>query len=181
MFIWTPQNARRVPFEWPLQATLKSLITLITWRLTMKDLWPISIISSISPCILQCVLSKALMIIMLDLMRDISTFRRSRVAIGQTFRANPLSINNLATIMSSHLTTICMTKVWSLPSRGNLSSKNETWLVANTNDTIPLKEESVILVGTCVSFNTFNRASWWTSEDNNRAKIKVWTGDFFNY
>ena len=168
---------RRVPLEWTLQATLKSLITLITWKLTVKDLGPISIISSILPCTSKCVPSKALMIIMLDLIRDISTFRRSRVTIGQTFKVNPLSINTLAIIMSSYLTTICMAKVWSLPSGGNLSSENETWSVTNTNDTMPLKEESIILVGTCVSFN---RASWWTSKDSNRAKIKVWTIDFFN-
>ena len=86
--------------------------TLITWKLTMKDLGLISIISSISPCTSQCVPSKALMIMVLGLIRDISTFKRSRVAIGQTFKVNPFSINTLAaTIMSSHLTTICMAKV----------------------------------------------------------------------
>ena len=135
--------------------------TLITWKLTMKDLRPISTISSISPCTSRRVLSKDLKIIVLGLIRDISTFKCSRVAIRQTFRADPLLINTLVTIMSSHLTTICMAKVWSLPSGGHSSSENETWLMANTNDTIPSKEESVIPVGTFVSFNTFNRASRW--------------------
>ena len=147
--------------------------TLITWELTIKDLGPISFISSILPCISQCVSSKVLMIIVLGLIRDISTFRRSRVAIGQTFRADPLLINTLATIMSSRLTTICLAKVWYLPSRGNSSFEKETWLVANTNDTIPLKEESVIPIGTCVFFNTFNKASRWTSEASNKAKIEI--------
>ena len=147
--------------------------TLITWKLTMKDLGSISIISSISPCTSQSMPSKALMIIVLGLIRDISTFRRSRVAIGQTFKADPLLINTLATIMSSRLTTICLAKVWYLPFRGNSSFEKETWLVANTNDTIPLKEESVIPIGTCVFFNTFNKASRWTSEDSNRAKVEI--------
>ena len=135
--------------------------TFITWKLTMKGLGPISIISSILPCTSRCVQLKALIIMLLGQIRDISTFRCSRVAIRQTFKANPLSINTLATIMSSHLTTICKVYVWSLPSRGNSSSEKETWLVANTIDTIPSKEEFVILVGPCISFNTFNRVSRW--------------------
>ena len=147
--------------------------TLITWKLTVKDLGLISIISSILPCTLRHVLSKALMIIVLGHIRDTSTFRCSKVAIEQTFRADPLSINTLTTIISSHLTTICMAKVWYFLSGGNSSSIKETWVVANTNDTIPSKEESVILVGTCISFNTFNRASQWTLEDSNRAKIEI--------
>ena len=56
--------------------------TLITWKLTLKDLGPISIINSILPFTSQCMPSKALMIIGLGLIRDISTFRCSRVAIG---------------------------------------------------------------------------------------------------
>ena len=97
--------------------------TLITWKLTMKNLRPISIISSILPCTSRCMPSKALMIVVVGLIRDISTFKRLRVAIKQTFKVDPLSINTLATIMSLHLTTICMAKVWSLPPGGNLSSK----------------------------------------------------------
>ena len=77
----------------------------------MKDLGLISIISSISPYTSQHVPSKALMIMVLGLIRDISTFKRLRVAIKQTFKVDPLSINTLATIMSLHLTTICMAKV----------------------------------------------------------------------
>ena len=107
----------------------------------MNDLGLISIISLISPWTSQRVLSKALIIMVLGLIRDISTFRCLRVAIGQTIRANPLLINTLAMIMSSHFTTICMDKVWSLPFGGNSSFENETKLVANINDTIPLKKE----------------------------------------
>ena len=121
------------------------------------------------------------MITVLGWIRDISTFRHFRVSIGQTFKVDPLSINTLVTIMSSHLTTMCMAKVWSIPYGGNSSSEKETWLVANTNDTIPLIEESIILVGTYISFNTFYRASWWTLEDNNMAKIEIGAGDLFNY
>ena len=166
------------------QGLFKSMLygksTLITSKLTRKDLRLISIISSISPCTLQCVPSKALMILVLGLISNISTFRHSRVTNGKTFRANQLSINTFVTIMSSHLTMICMAKVWSLPFGGNSSLKKETWLVANINDSIPLKEESVIPVGTCVSFNTFNKASQWTSKDSNKAKIEIWAGDLFN-
>ena len=57
--------------------------------------------------------------------------------------------------------------------RQHSSSEKETWSVANINDTIPSKKESIILVGTRVSFNTFKRASWWTFEDNNNAKIEI--------
>ena len=155
--------------------------TLITSKLTIKNLRPISIISSILPCTSRYMSSKALMIIVLGLIRGISTFKHLRVAIGQTFRADPLSISTLATIMSSHLTTTCIAKVWSLPSKGNSLFENETWLEANTNDTIPSKEESIILVGTSVSFNTFNSASRWTLEDSNKAKIEIWARDLFNY
>ena len=63
---------------------------------------------------------------------------------------------------------------------GNSSSENETWFMANTNDTIPSKEDSVILVGTCVSFYTFNKASRWTAKDSNKAKIEIWARDLFN-
>ena len=41
------------------------------------------------------------------------------------------------------------------------------------------KEELVIPVRTCVSFNTLKSASWWTSEVNNKAKIEIYAGDFF--
>jgi len=43
----------------------------------------------------------------------------------------------------------------------------------NTSDTIPSKEELVMLVGTCVSFNTFTRASQEASEDSNKSKIEI--------
>ena len=84
--------------------------TLITWKLTMKDLGPISIIISISPCTSQRVLSKAQMIMVLGQIREISTFKCSKVAIKHTFKADTLSISTLAKIMSSYLTTICMGK-----------------------------------------------------------------------
>ena len=80
--------------------------TLITWKLTMKDLGPILIISSISPCTWWHELLKALMIMVLGRIRDISTIRCLRVAIRQIFKVDPLSINTLTTIISSHLTTI---------------------------------------------------------------------------
>ena len=145
--------------------------TLITWKLTMKDLRSISI--SISPCTSQRVPSKALIIIVLGRISDKSTFKHSRVPIRQTFRSYPLSINTLAIIMPSHLIAICMAKVWSFPFKGSSSSKTETWLEANTNDTIPSKEECMMPAETYVSFNTFKRASRWTSEDNNNAKIEI--------
>ena len=85
--------------------------TLITWKLTVKDLRPISIISSISPCTSQRMPLKVLMIMAPSQIKDISTFKRSRVTIGKTFKADPLSISTLTTIMSSHLTTICTAKV----------------------------------------------------------------------
>ena len=85
--------------------------TLITWKMTTKELKPISIISSISPGISWHVPLKALMIIIQGLIKDISTFRHLKVVIEQIFRADPLSINTLATIMSSYLTRICMAKV----------------------------------------------------------------------
>ena len=59
------------------------------------------------------------------------------------------------TIISSHLTIMCMGKVWSLPFGGSSSFVKELWLVANTVKTIPLKADSVALVGTHVSFKTF--------------------------
>ena len=77
----------------------------------MKDLRPISIISSISPCNSRRVPLKALMIIALGLIRDVSTFRHSIVAIGQTFKANRLLIITLVTIKFSQLTIICIAKV----------------------------------------------------------------------
>ena len=56
--------------------------------------------------------------------------------------------STLDMIISSHFAMMCMGKVWSLPSGGNSSSVKEIWLVANTVKTIPLKEDSVALVGT---------------------------------
>ena len=56
--------------------------------------------------------------------------------------------STLDMIISSHFAMMCMGKVWSLPSGGSSSSVKEIWLVANTVKTIPLKEDSVALVGT---------------------------------
>ena len=39
--------------------------------------------------------------------------------------------------------------------------------MANTIETIPSKEDSVMLVGTHVSFKTFKKALWGTLEDSN--------------
>ena len=56
--------------------------------------------------------------------------------------------STLDMIISSHFAMMCMGKVWSLPSGDSSSSVKEIWLVANTVKTIPLKEDSVALVGT---------------------------------
>ena len=113
------------------------------------------------------------MIMVVGWIREVSTFKRSIVDIGQTFRDDPLSINTLETIISSHFTIMCMGKVCSLPFGGSSSSVKEIWLVANTVKTIPSKEDFVVLVGTHVSFKTFKRALLWTSEDSNSAKIEI--------
>ena len=120
----------------------------MTSKLTVKDLGPIPIANSISPCTSQRVPSKALMIMVVGRIREVSTFKRSIVDIGHIFRADPLSISNLDTIISSHFIIMCMGKVCSLPSGGNSSSVKEIWLVVNTIETIPSKEDSVTPVGT---------------------------------
>ena len=117
-------------------------------KLTVKDLGPIPIANSISPCTSQRVPSKALMIMVVGRIREVSTFKRSIVDIGHIFRADPLSISNLDTIISSHFIIMCMGKVYFLPSGGRSSSVKEIWLVANTIETIPSKEDSVTPVGT---------------------------------
>ena len=114
--------------------------------------------SSISPCTSLRVPSKALMIMVVGRIKEVSTFKRSKVDIGQTIRADPLSINTLVTIISSHFTVMCMGKVWSLPSGGSSPSVKEIWLVANTVETMPSKADFVALIGTHVSFKTFKRA-----------------------
>ena len=113
------------------------------------------------------------MVMVVGQIRDASTFKQSKVDIGQTFKANPLSISTLATTISSHFTIICMNKVCSLPSGGSSSSIKEIWLAANTVETIPSKADSVALVGTRVSCKTFKRALWWTLEDSNSAKMEI--------
>ena len=105
--------------------------------------------------------------------REVSTFKCSIVDIEQTLRADPLSIYTLKTIISSHFTIMCIGKVCSLPSGGSSSSVKEIWLVANTIETVPSKEDFVALVGTHVSFKTFKRALRWTLEDINSAKIEI--------
>ena len=145
----------------------------MTWKMTTKNLGPTPIVNSISPCTSQRVPSMALMIMVVWWIREVSAFNCFIVDIGQTFRVDPLSINTLETIISSHLTIMCMGKVCSLPSSGSSSSVKEIWLVANTIETIPSKEDFVAFVGTHVSFKTFKRALWWTSEDSNNAKIEI--------
>ena len=120
----------------------------MTWKLTMKIMGPIPIANSISPCTSRRVPSKALMIMVVRWIREVSTFKSSIVDIGQTFRADPLSISTLETIISSHFTIMCMGKVCSLPSGGSSSFVKEIWLVANTVETIPSKEDFVTPVGT---------------------------------
>ena len=56
--------------------------TLITWKLTMKDLRLISIIKTISPYTSRRMLSKALMIIVLGLIRDVSTLGAQEWPLG---------------------------------------------------------------------------------------------------
>ena len=134
---------------------------------------PIPIANSISPCTSQRVPSKAIMIMVVGWIREVSTFKCSIVDIEQTLRADPLSIYTLKTIISSHFTIMCIGKVCSLPSGGSSSSVKEIWLVANTIETVPSKEDFVALVGTHVSFKTFQRALQWTLEDINSAKIEI--------
>ena len=97
----------------------------MTWKLTEKNMGPIPIANSISPCTFQRVPSKALMIMVVGRIREVSTFRCSIVDIGQTFRVDPLSISTLETIISSHFTIMCIGKVCSLPSDGSSSSVKE--------------------------------------------------------
>ena len=139
----------------------------------MKNMGPIPITNLISPCTFQKVPSKALMIMVVGRIRDVSTFKRSKVKIGQTFKADPLSINTLETIIFSHFAIMCMGKVCSLPSGGSLSFVKEIWLVANNVKTIHSKIDFVALIGTHVSFKTFKRALRWTSEDSNSAKMEI--------
>ena len=134
---------------------------------------PIPIANSISPCTSQRVPSKAIMIMVVGWIREVSTFKHSIVDIGQTFRADLSSINTLATIISSHFTIMCMGKLCTLPSGGSLSFVKEIWLVANTIGTISSKEDSMALVGIHVSFKTFKRALRWTSVDSNCAKMEI--------
>ena len=89
--------------------------------------------------------------------REVSIFRHSIVDIRHTFKADPLSINTLETIISSHFTIMCIGKVCFLPFGGSSSSIKEIWLVANTIKTITSKEDSVTPVGTHVSFKN---VSW---------------------
>ena len=79
--IWVDVTALAVCNQGLPKSILYGESTLITWKLTMKDLRPISIISRISPCTLRRVPSKTLMIKMLGLIRDISTFKHFRVKI----------------------------------------------------------------------------------------------------
>ena len=153
----------------------------MTWKLTIKDMGLTAMANSISPCSSQRVPSKALMIMVVRRIRKVSTTKRFKVDIGQTFRADPVLISTLATIISLHFTIICMGKVWSLPSGGSSSSMKEIWLVVNTVETIPSKANSVALVGMHVSFKTFKRALRWTSEDSNNAKMEIWAGNLFSY
>ena len=88
------------------------------------------------------------MIFVVGRVRVVSTFRRAITDIRHTFRVDPLSVSTLEKIISSHFTIMCMGKVCSLPSGGNSSSVKEIWLVVNTIETIPSKEDSVTPVGT---------------------------------
>ena len=154
---------------------------MMTRKVTMKNIGPILIANSISPCTSRKVPSKALLIMVVGWIREVSTFNRFKVDIGQTFKADLLSISTLATIISSHFTIMCIGKVYSLPSGGSSSSVKEIYLVANAVETIPSKVGYVALVGTHVSFKTFKRALWWTSKDSNSAKMEIWADNLFSY
>ena len=91
----------------------------------MKDLVPIPIANSISPCTSRRVSSKALMIMVIGQIREVSTFKCSIIDIGQAFRVDPLLISTLEMIISSHFTIMCMGKVCSLPFDGSSSSIKE--------------------------------------------------------
>ena len=145
----------------------------MTWKLIVKNIGPTPMANSISPYTSLRVPSKALMIMVVGQIREVSTFKCSKVDIGQTFRADPLSISTLATIISSHFTIMCRGKVWSLPSGGSSSSVKEIWFVANTVETMPSKSNSIALVGTHVFFKTFKRALRWTSKDSNNTKMEI--------
>ena len=149
----------------------------MTWKLTMKIMGPIPIANSISPCTSRRVPSKALMIMVVGRIREVSIFKCSIVDNGQTFKADPLSISTLKMIISSHFTIMCTGKVCSLPFDGSSSSVKEIWLVVNTVETIPLKEDYMTPVGTYVSFK---RALRWTLEDSNSTKMEIWAGDLFS-
>ena len=97
------------------------------------------------------------MIMVLRRIKGVSTFKRSKMDIGQTFRVDPLLISTLTMIISLHFTIMCTGKVWSLPSGGSSTSVKEIWLVANTVETIPSKEDSIALIGTHISFKTFKK------------------------
>ena len=153
----------------------------MTKKLTVKNIRPTLMANSILPCISWRMPSKALMIMVVGQMRDVSIFKHSKMDIGQTFKVDPLSVSTLATIISLHFTIICMDKVWYLPSSGSSSSVKEIWLVVNTVETIPSKADSVSLVGMHVSFKTFKRALWWTSEDSDSTKMEIWASDLFSY
>ena len=88
------------------------------------------------------------MVFVVGRVKVVSTFRRAITDIRHTFRVDPLSVSALEEIISSHFTIMCMGKVCSLPSGGNSSSVKEIWLVVNTIETIPSKEDSVTPVGT---------------------------------
>ena len=117
--------------------------------------------------------SKALMIMVVGRIREVSTFKHTKVDIEQAFKVDPLSISTLVTIISSNLTIICMVKVCSLPSGGSSSSVKEIWLVTIIVETIPSKADSVALTGTHVFFKTFKRALQQTSEDSNSARMEI--------
>ena len=84
---------------------------MMTWKLTMKNIGTTLMANSISPYNSRKVPSKALMIMVVGWIRDVSTFKLSKLDIRKTFRANPLLINTLATIISSLFTIMCIGKV----------------------------------------------------------------------
>ena len=139
----------------------------MTWKLTMKNMGPIPIANSILPYTSRRVPSKALMNMVVGEIRKVSAFKRSIVLWTQSYLHT--------------LTWWAWAKYGSLPSGGSSSFVKEIWLVVNTVETIPSKEDSMTPAGTHVSFKTFKRALWWTSEDSNSTKMEIWAGDLFSY
>ena len=91
----------------------------------------------------------------------------SKVVIGHTFKADPLSISTFDTIWLLVLTEIYRALVWLLPFGGNSSSEKVSWLVTSMEVTMFSKDGLVISSSTYASFSTFSKAFLWDSDASN--------------